>query len=95
MTIKQVTERLITWNSATRTQRLMSQIRRKYIGQGVIETLPFGGKVHGYIVDMQWESSVGLDGAWCCFVEYTEGAMVGYGSWTDCSVLELTGSKRS
>lgn len=85
-----VTSAPLTWLSAQRVNRLMRSIRRKYIGARVTELMPNGNKLDGVIVDMSWEGSIGLEGAWCVQVKFDEWE---FPSWTDCGRLQLTGAK--
>lgn len=84
-----VTTAPLTWIAAQRVNRLMRQIRRKYVGQPVTELMPNGAEVAGVIVEMAWDGSVGLEGGWCVLVRYD---VTGYQSWTSDTVLTL-GSK--
>lgn len=91
MTFPTVTH-LRSWASARRTARLLHSIQQKYIGCEVVETIPLGEKWAGVIEGMQWDSTLGIKGGWLMYVKYDG---MGFGSWTNPEVLELTGVKRS
>lgn len=98
MTLKDLISKVTNWSLANeagdRISKEITAVRKEYIGKAAWETLPRGAVVACVILEIDWVQAYGTQGGWSVAVQYLEGDMKNYVSWTSDKVLQFSkGSK--